>query len=110
MRIDVLLNPECKEITFALFNVARNLSTMGCSWFLNCLYNEKVDRSYQNFTLVGKTFSGRSHAFEQSREFHKILFFFIKDCMSLDDLAKNKLGLSRNDLKTMINALSHFYG
>lgn len=109
MRIDVLLNPEYKEITFGLFNVGRYLGAMGSSWFLSCLYNELVDSSHRNFEQVGKSLSWRLLAFGRTHEFHKVMFFYIKETHKLSNLAKNTIDLSMKDLKSMINALSCFY-
>lgn len=85
------------------FNGGEYLTTMGACWFISYCYYENIDKTHTNWKIP-KTFENRCSVYKATRIYHKYWLEKVDD-MDIDNLNKNKIGLSGYEVKKMAKTL-----
>lgn len=104
MTDEFLKDENLKNFAFYIIDGSKYLRTMGNTWFVSRLYNEKVDRNHLNWKEATSLTTKKS-AFKLSKEFHKIWLHYIHEIAAANSMATNKIGLSADEIDAMVNAL-----
>ena len=94
MTDEFLKDENLKNFAFWIIDGSKYLRTMGNTWFVSRLYNEKVDRNHLNWKEA-TSLTTRESAFKLSKEFHKIWLHYIHEMAAANSMATIKSACRR---------------